>query len=59
MAYLVYDIGTGNSRVCIVSEQKEIIELRTFENKYYRDFRYEDALYFKPEELLECAMRSC
>lgn len=57
MAYLVYDIGTGNSRVCIVSEQKEIIELRTFENKYYRDFRYEDALYFKPEELLECAMR--
>ena len=30
MAYLIYDIGTGNSRVSIVSEQKEMIGLRTF-----------------------------
>lgn len=52
MAYLIYDIGTGNSRVSIVSEQKEMIGLRTFENRYYRDFRYKDALYFKPEEML-------
>lgn len=35
MAYLIYDIGTGNSRVSIVSEQKEMIGLRTFENRYY------------------------
>ena len=57
MAYLIYDIGTGNSRVSIVSEQKEMIGLRTFENRYYRDFRYKDALYFKPEEMLLGVMR--
>ncbi len=57
MAYLIYDIGTGNSRVSIVSEQKEMIGLRTFENRYYRDFRYKDALYFKPEEMLLEVMR--
>ena len=57
MAYLIYDIGTGNSRVCIASAARELIDIRTFENNYYRDFEYEDALYFKPEEMLDKAMR--
>lgn len=52
-AYLIYDIGTGNSRVALVSGQFDILDIQTFENRYYRDFSYTDAQYFKPAEMLE------
>lgn len=48
--YLIYDLGTGNSRVALVNSEDEIISVRNVENKYYVDYKYEDAQYFKPDE---------
>lgn len=48
--YLIIDLGTGNSRVALVSSNGEIIELKAFENNYYKDDSYEDAQYFLPKE---------
>ena len=44
-AYLVMDIGTGNSRVVLMSVEGELIGIRSFANPYHRDYAYEDALY--------------
>lgn len=46
--YLIVDIGTGNSRVCIIDSLGTIIAIKTFENAYYIDELYEDAQYFSP-----------
>lgn len=46
--YLIIDIGTGNSRVALVSSIGEMIAIKTIENIYYNDPNYEDAQYFSP-----------
>ncbi|ADK81506.1 FGGY-family carbohydrate kinase [Sediminispirochaeta smaragdinae] len=48
--YLVFDMGTGNSKIAIVSSQGKIIGSRVIENHYYRDENYPDAQYFLPQE---------
>ena len=48
--YLVVDMGTGNSRVGLVSADGTIWGIRNYENQYYKDKQYEDAQYFLPEE---------
>ena len=41
--YLMVDLGTGNSRVALVSSVGKIIDLISFENTYYPDHLYADA----------------
>lgn len=59
--YLIVDLGTGNTKVAIVTSQKTIIDLETIENKYCVDDSYEDAQYFVPNDwrdaILEVAER--
>lgn len=57
--YLAVDLGTGNSRVALVSSDGTILDMRSFTNPYYRDERYEDAQYFLPEEWEETILRGC
>ena len=46
--YVIIDIGTGNSRVALVNNNGDIIDIETSENAYYMDEAYEDAQYFSP-----------
>ncbi len=48
--YLIFDIGTGNTRVSLVSSSNDLIAVKTFENQYKVDNNYEDAQYFDPKE---------
>lgn len=48
--YLIVDLGTGNTRVGLVSSNGEILCIKSFENNYYRDYEYEDAQYFIPKD---------
>jgi autoinducer 2 (AI-2) kinase len=50
MNYLVFDIGTGNSKVAIVSSSGKIVGMKTTGNRYCRDEGYPDAQYFVPME---------
>lgn len=52
-AYLIIDIGTGNSRVGLISHKGNILDIRTFENNYYRDYLYDDGQYFLPQEWID------
>lgn len=52
-AALVIDIGTGSSRIAIVSLDKEIVALKAFVNSYYIDKQYDDAKFFLPNEFKE------
>lgn len=57
--YLMFDMGTGNSRVSLVSSDGKILGLRNFSNTYYRDNNYEDGQYFIPDEWAEKLMGGC
>lgn len=57
--YLLVDLGTGNTRVSLVSQKGEILGIRTFTNTYYRDSAYSDAQYFLPSEWGERIIRCC
>lgn len=49
-AHLIIDIGTGNSRVGVVSTEGELFSVATRDSVYYTDTDFADSLYFKPEE---------
>ena len=57
--YLVVDMGTGNSRVGLVSADGTIWGIRNYENQYYKDKQYEDAQYFLPEEWEQNLLDGC
>ncbi len=57
--YLLVDLGTGNTRVSLVSQAGEILGIRTLTNTYYRDSAYSDAQYFLPSEWAEGIIRCC
>lgn len=57
--YLMFDIGTGNSRVSLVDSNGSILGIRSFLNTYYRDDSYEDAQYFYPDEWAEKLIGGC
>lgn len=57
--YLMVDLGTGNSRVALVSSTGKIIDLISFENTYYPDPLYKDAQYFDPEEWQTRILDAC
>jgi autoinducer 2 (AI-2) kinase len=59
--YLIVDIGTGNTRVGIVSVSGEILAVETCDTKYYEESIYPDGTAFDPcfmwEGILELAKR--
>lgn len=57
--YIVVDLGTGNSRIALVSSDGNIIDIRSFENIYHIDDLYEDAQYFLPEEWEKTILEKC
>ena len=48
--YLMFDLGTGNTRAAIVRSDGRILGIRTITNTYLRDPLYEDAQYFLPPD---------
>ena len=57
--YLLIDLGTGSTRAAFVSSSGEILAMRSFFNRYYRDEAYPDAQYFLPEEWEAELLRCC
>lgn len=57
--YLIVDLGTGNTRVALVSSLGRILGIRTFTNTYYKDEKYPDAQYFIPNEWEREIYRCC
>lgn len=57
--YIVVDLGTGNSRLGLVSSDGKIYGIESFENTYYADPLYEDAQYFYPEEWKKKILEGC
>jgi len=52
-AALIIDIGTGSTRVAVVSCEGELVRIKGSKNTYYLDEAYDDAKYFLPSELKE------
>ena len=46
--HLLIDLGTGSTRVALVSSDGELVAMHSFFNRYYRDEAYPDAQYFLP-----------
>jgi autoinducer 2 (AI-2) kinase len=57
--YLVFDLGTGNSKVALVTSAREILDLKSVENEYGRDKEYVDAQFFLPEEWKNKLLNLC
>lgn len=57
--YLMVDLGTGNTRVALVSGGGSILGIRTYTNVYHRDDAYEDAQYFLPQEWAPLILQGC
>lgn len=57
--YLIIDLGTGNSRVALTNEKRDLLDVRTFENIYYIDEDYEDAQYFTPSYWKRNLLKLC
>ncbi len=57
--YLLVDLGTGSTRAALVTSSGEILAIRSFLNRYYRDEAYPDAQYFLPEEWEADLLRCC
>lgn len=50
-AYLIVDIGTGNARVGIATPTGDILSIKRENVHYHSDNKYEESIYFNPEEL--------
>lgn len=49
-AHLIFDIGTGNSRVGVISTKGELLSTVTRDSVYYSDTDFADSIYFEPAE---------
>lgn len=56
-AYMLIDVGTGNTRVGIVTPEGKILALEREDSKYYEDHDFANSIYFKPEEWKETIYR--
>lgn len=52
-AYLIVDIGTGNSRVGIISTEGELLSVARKDSIYYEDHDFESSIYFRPQEWID------
>lgn len=50
--YLIFDLGTGNSRVALVSASGNVIGISSFENLYHSDTDNKGSKFFIPSEWL-------
>ncbi|TJZ62944.1 sugar kinase [Sphingobacterium olei] len=50
-AYLIVDIGTGNARVGVATVSGELLCVQRENVHYETDPKYEDAIYFSPDDL--------
>ena len=50
-AHLIVDIGTGNARVGVVNTSGEILSIKRENVHYITDTKYEESIYFDPNEL--------
>ncbi|MCR5576328.1 MAG: carbohydrate kinase [Oscillospiraceae bacterium] len=57
--YLLIDLGTGSTRAALVTDRGDMLAVRSFLNRYYRDDAYPDAQYFLPEEWETELLRCC
>ena len=57
--HLLIDLGTGSTRVALVSSDGELVAMHSFFNRYYRDEAYPDAQYFLPQEWEAEILRCC
>ena len=57
--YLLIDLGTGSTRAAIVGSDGNIVAMRSFFNRYFRDEAYPDAQYFLPREWEAEILRCC
>ena len=56
-AYLIFDIGTGNSRAAVVSEDGEILAIARENTSVYSDSQIKNSAYFLPEEWAAAVFR--
>ena len=49
-AYLIVDIGTGNTRAAVISTKGEFLAVSREDSVYYEDHDFPSSIYFKPEE---------
>ena len=49
-AYLIIDIGTGNSKVGVITEDGSILATARRNSVYYENHLYKSSIYFKPDE---------
>ena len=56
--YLILDMGTGNSRVGLVSSDGVVLGIRSYVNRYHTDPLYEDAQYFHPRGSRQMCMHA-
>lgn len=49
-AYLIVDIGTGNTRAAVISTSGEFLAVEREDSVYYEDADFPSSIYFKPEE---------
>lgn len=56
-AYLIIDIGTGNSRAGIVTTEGKILAMEREDSQYYEDSDFSNSIYFKPDEWAETIFR--
>ena len=52
-AYLVVDIGTGNTRVSAVTPEGDVLAISTQNSEYYRDTDFKNSVCFRPERWKE------
>lgn len=51
--YLIVDIGTGNSRVGVISTEGELLATVTKDSAYHTDEDFPDSIYFSTEEWIQ------
>lgn len=52
-AHIIFDIGTGNSRVGIISTEGKLLAVATSDSVYYYDRDFKDSIYFEPGEWIK------
>ncbi len=49
-AYLIIDVGTGNTRAAVISTEGDSLAVAREDSVYYEDHDFPSSIYFKPEE---------